>query len=304
MRETHRIEAFAQQLAFLLGVLVAGLIWLACAVTKVISRSLKPREGQSDPRAEPVLAPTATPPTVINLPRDYSDYEPSLPRLVQFPDVGYLTMWAFRSQRTVRRQVVISNRDLSARLGGHRFPLPEMAWASGASLEDIEDQSIADAEVFLRDRLRVLPAPHSIRSLPLPNVAGTTSDAAAAKVSTVAALAGGHKPEANTGRPPRRGAPYAHVHQTVLERAIGRLEYAGIVKRTLASGVIQQFAVDILTPDLGLKRIHGSDLERALQDAGAKPGDQVEISCVGESKVRLPGGEEGTKKHYVAKVIG
>jgi len=228
---------------------------------------------------------------VLSVSRDYSNYEPSIPRVIQFPKLGHLTLWAFRTQKTVRRQIVITNAEMAGKLGGSRFPMADVPWPADVSLESIEDSSIADAEQYLRGKLNVASVPSAARlEAPKPKPMATELVEAAPAAMPAPAKQAARK-------------PYVHVAATVLERTVGRLDYAGIVQRTFGDGQSQQFAADLMTEDVGPKRIHGADIERALEVAGARVGDMVEIDYTGESDVPLSGGRKGRKKHFVVRVI-
>lgn len=79
----------------------------------------------------------------------------------------------------------------------------------------------------------------------------------------------------------------------------GKLVRFGIEPRTLAGGKrIDQFFIDISMNDLGdgVHRLWGTDLERALRDSGAKPGNSIKVVHVGN--VKLPAPSVGHKNIY------
>jgi hypothetical protein len=227
--------------------------------------------------------------------RDYSDYEPSIPRCLQFPGVGYLTLWAFQGKGVVMCQLVITRRDLAARIGAARVPMEELPWPKGTSLDVIEDAAVDKARSLLKRRVGRLPA----TELPQVEVARTAVPAPAqAPVDVPAAV-----PSRAVRKPAAR--PYVHMPTGGSGRATrGVLRYAGMAHLVRDDGkATQHFAADVEVPGVGVSRIWGIDLQRALGEAGARPGDTVEIVRTGRSPVPLPHGGIGEKNHFAVEVI-
>lgn len=233
------------------------------------------------------LVPLALRPLPTPVGRDFSAYEPSIPRCVQFPQVGHLTLWAFRTIGIVQRQLVISDEALARRVGANRIPMPEMKWPKATALDLIEEQAIVEAEMFLQDKLGRRAVGTRVSDLTmLPSVA-----AAKAEVSAKAKTPG--------------AKPYGHVPGpvNVLQRTVGVLRFAGPAERTLGGKTSMQYAVDVEQPGIGVQRLWGVDLERALADAGAEVGHKVQLDYTGTSPITLPEGGHLTKKHFNAKVL-
>lgn len=255
------------------------------------SNATQAEQAPVDPGA-PATAQESQPEQYHTVGRDYSNYEPSIPRCVQFPDIGHLTLWAFRGQKVIRRQIVINDEKLAQKLGGKRFPMPDMAWNLSTPLELMEDTAIAEAELFLRNKLAGAPMkpPTRVSSL-MPE-------------HTVGAVEVQHQ-EKRAVKPKAQGKPltFARLPVHPLKSTLGELQHFGTVDRTIAGKTTQQFAVDVLVPGKGVERLHGADLERAIEQAGAKLGDRVEIRYTGTTEVALAGGGKGHKNLFDARVL-
>lgn len=268
-----------------LGVVWIGLRFLGRCVIRCLRGHRRP-DGAS---------PTASRPAVEVRGRDYSDYEPSIPRCLRFPGVGYLTLWAFQGRGVVMCQLVITRRDLAATIGAARVPMEEMPWPKGTSLEVIEDAAVEKAKSLLKRRAGRLPASElqhvdAVRTA-VPAPAQASVDVPAAVPSRAA-----RKPAAK---------PYVHMPTGGGGRATrGVLRYAGMAHLVRDDGkATQHFAADIEVPGVGVSRIWGVDLQRALGEADAWPGDTVEIVRTGRSLVPLPHGGMGKKNHFAVRVL-
>ncbi len=289
----------------LAGAVVTGVAGLFKVLLSLISASRKHVEPETLASVEPDPAPGFKP-KVSSVSRDFSTYEPSVPRVAQFPEVGYLTLWGYRDRKLVHRQLVLSNPDLAKAVGATRLTLPDVPWNEADNLDAVFNRSIQECEIFLSARRKPVAAPVAEPIAVSANAPTVTSaqvdheDPFEAFEAPKQAVA---QPPAQP-RPPAPGKPpYIGHSKVVQERTVGRLEYAGTVMRTFSDGSTgQTYGVDLQTDERPV-RLHGVDLERALDSAGAKVGDLVEIEFTGGSTVPLPGGGKGNKKHFIARVL-
>lgn len=266
-------------LAAIVGIVVGIALELVFSASRLVIRLLWPTLRARRAAAAP------TPPRVERVGQDYSEYEPSVPRRVQLHDIGYVTLWAFQSRGVVVRQLVITDTALAQKVGVSRTPLPERKWPRGMSLDVIEGQAIQDAKAFLKGRRG--------RNFDL------VSTGAGAAAQAEADLQ-----EKPTGK--RQPVP-AFIHapdpKNRLQAKRGVLKFAGLAERTLKGKTTEQFAVDVVDPQIGVQRMWGVDLPRALKDSGAVEGDVIEVVCTGRTPVTLPGGDVSQKNLYTVKVL-
>lgn len=260
----------------------AHIIWIA---TKVAFHASAPtiKAALSTP-----VARARTTPRSVSTGSNFTDYEPSIPRCVQFPGIGYLTLWGFKSKMVVKRQLTISDQNLVDRLGAYRIPMSEMTWPTGISLEVLEDCAIDDVKLMLKKKLDAnVPTVLKAHKDPDPDLV-VTNDQVVKQA---------------------KKSEHSSVHKNVAKRAVvdsarGILEFAGISKRTMGDRDIQHFAVDVGVPGVGTRRLWGIDLERAIERAHASVGDEVSIEYTGTSPVYLENGTVEYKKHYIVQKLG
>jgi hypothetical protein len=200
-------------------------------------------------------------------------------------NIGHVTLWAFQSRGVVVRQLVITDAVLARKVGASRIPLSERKWPQGMSLDVIEGEAVDDAKTFLKGR----------------------SSRGYERVSAgVSAQEDAGVPEKPASKRQRQPAPaYAHAPEPKgrLQARKGILKFAGLAERMLKGQPTEQFAVDVIDPQIGVQRVWGVDLPRALEESGAVEGDVIEVVCTGRTPVALPSGEMSQKNLYKVKVM-
>jgi hypothetical protein len=232
-------------------------------------------------------------PRAVPVGRDWTNYEPAITRCVQFPGIGYMLIWAYRGQSVVKRSVKITNKELADAIGAHTFPLRTRQWPANSSIDFVEDQCIDDAEAFLAEKCKgeVRAAKRVVDKTPATNVSTGESDAP-------------EKPSRRSAQAKSAVKPYAHVPVKAIESHVGTLTNAGVFPRSMGDRQFEQYAIDVFKPEIGSDhRLWGADLERALEAAGARPGDKVRIDYTGASKTAGADGKGGFMKHFVATVL-
>lgn len=232
--------------------------------------------------------------------RDWSDYEPAITRCIQFPGIGYLLLWAYRGQSVIKCSVKLNDADLVKAVGAQVFPLKPMTWPADATVEQMEDRAIELTEQFLAQKCAGVKA----KAVRKPEFTEKEAPSAAPALMAPPAKAAAPQP---VKAKKRDANSYAHPASSAkaVETHVGVLQDAGVFPRTMGDRQFEQFGVDVFKPELGAPhRIWGTDLERAIEAADAKPGDRVRIDYTGSSRVVLPG-EQGftTMRHYVATVL-
>jgi len=228
-------------------------------------------------------------------------FEPSMPRTILLQDVGYLTLWAYPMARLVKRQLRLTNPTFAEKAGAQTLPLPPLQWPDGVPLRSLEDLTIQQTRLYVSSELNGGCEP--LEPLEPLAVAGTQQQAATGE--TPRTLADQVLAPAVVISPPATTASVRVTrvdYEKALEHAVGRLGYAGIVNRTLESGVIQQFAVDVETAE-GTRRFHGADLERAVKEAEVSVGQMIDLRLVGYAPVNNGSGRTSQKRLYSVKVI-
>lgn len=247
--------------------------------------------------------------------RDYSDFEPAITRCIQFPRIGYMLVWAYRSQGVVHAEVKLDNRRIEAVFGAKAFPLEPRSWSEDVPLEAIETELVDEAERVLVRRCQsrrsqaapakpvVAAKPQAQRAPAAPAEAVAKAPAEMVKPSQPSSAQGtivGPRTALRSKTPPVRQTARAEV----VDRSQGVLVNADTFERTLGDDTFRQFAVDVVLDAGVTKRIWGADLQRALQESKANLGDLVEVAYHGKTANwnDEDGGSRRTN-HYSVRVI-
>lgn len=218
---------------------------------------------------------------------DFSNYDPAAIRCIQFPKIGFLSIWAYREKGVVKRTITFTEARVAKQVGYAKLPLPDMDWPSGSSLAAVEDACIDDARRMIMSKVE-LPS----------EKAGVTKTTKAEKVAVAPLVS--EQAKVATKKPVAKA--YAHV--PVKERHVGILQGSGVMERSMGKRKFNQFGIDVMDPAVGQKRVWGEDLSRAMEAAGAEPGDEVEVIFTGRSpRDHGDGGDAGHINHYTINVL-
>lgn len=271
-------------IAVVIGLLIGAAITFAVGALKGLINLVFKR------RREKVQEAKAFAPTVTSVGRSYENYVPSQPRRTEFPGVGFLTIWAYQDRGEVLAQLSVTDSQVARKVGAKRVPLERLSWAKGVSLDVVEDAAIAKAQSLLaRKGVRV-------------NRSDTGADLVQAQPTAATREAAPAPAAQQIERSPAK--PYVHMPKSGKKHVAGVLRFAGVAPLVGENGrTTNHVAADVEVPGVGVERVWGVDLTRALQEADAKVGDMIEIAVTGRSAVQLPNGGTGNKKHFHVKKV-
>lgn len=225
---------------------------------------------------------------------DFTDYEVAEIRCIQFPKVGFMSIWAYKKRGVVKRSITFTNPKVAKATGLAKLPLPDMAWPPGSSINAVEDACIRDAEQMIKAKCGVA----ATKAAPLKPA---QSVVAKQDVSQPQPHPQSSEEVEGEGKQKPRSAPYIHMPPPK-ESHRGVLNGMGVFPRQQGLKKFKQYAVDLISPEVGPSRVWGEDLQRALEDSGAQVGDTIEVQLTGRSP-RVHNGKDSHMNHYVVRVL-
>lgn len=279
--------------------LAKWLVSLVGAATK-IHRSIAMERVKPDDRADvtsqavTLAVPVAGSGRVTFKGHDFSDYEVAEIRCIQFPKVGFMSIWAYKRRGVVKRCITFTNPKVAKATGLAKLPLPDMIWPKGSSITAVEDACIRDAEEMINAKCGQAGKKATLVGTAL-TVPATRENVNQHQAAAVGKTAG--EPTAQGGR----SAPYVHL-PPAQEVHKGVLQDMGVFSRQQGDRTFDQYAIDLMSPEVGPSRVWGEDLQRALEASGARVGDTVEVKRTGRS-ARQHGTKKGHMNHYVVRVL-
>ncbi|MBI2770564.1 MAG: hypothetical protein HYX47_13140 [Burkholderiales bacterium] len=206
--------------------------------------------------------------------------------------IGTLKIWYDAQTRVAKRELTIVNKLLADALASPRLPLEPRRLPSVDSMATLREVSLREVEEILG---RKFGREHAGRAAPAPAATQPTPMAPPVPIAP--------RERAVPARAVRSKAAYV---QQVDE---GVVQDWGLDQRTIPDSdnpgggmrKIEHYFVDVQLTNGdnpgSIKRVWGSDLERAVAAASPQRGDQIRISHLGRQQI--PGGEGDKRKRYM-----
>jgi hypothetical protein len=297
---------------------VAGLLGyfigsLASSIRNTFVRKLMPVNAIVTERDDRTTARVAQTPslsldTLDPIGKRLSNYELSMTRVIPLEGgLGQITLSIFERQRRFQCRVNLTDRGLVKQIGFaiHKFPSMEVPTDIDLTvLEYAHAKAVSETEKFLNDNLA------GVATLPGPAKPVTTMSVE--KISAPVAVPVSEPEVAEpkqTAKGTERVAVKAKLQSDNPKRVkyIGRFVKSGIGPRhktnaaTKEREYFDQFFVEIEDASLhdALNQVWGTDLERALESAGVKQGDLIEITNHGRTPVDISTAKPGEKAYKI-----
>lgn len=184
-------------------------------------------------------------------------------------------VWFHPDSGVARRTVRINDKAL-AEQHGEKFKLPEIQYIEAGDVETIMQQTIGEVKTKL----------------------GLT--ATAAKVVKASKIA----KTAKVAKTVAVGTEVPRAHAKAQSSYTGEILRLGMEEKDGREGPYQTYTLHIFDQQAGAPhQLCGTDLERAVKEAGVAPGDRVTVESLGRTQVTLGNGKAGHKNLWsVSKV--
>jgi hypothetical protein len=256
--------------------------------------------------------------------------------------LAQVKLWIYQSERKCYREVTFLNQLLLASVGINRLPFQPLVVGKSDTPAALLEVTVRELETWLRNRtpgtqfgidsarhaaakpapLRVVSVLPEERPTPVaqkpatPAVPAVTSPLAAAPVPAPVASMKHDVPDqtvAPSDVPPQesaqfqRATPRPDIKAKTEEFTVGVLQSLGMQPRTVGNREFKQYCVDVLLTEgesRGMvKRLWGTDLERALTDSGARLGQTVHVWHHGSMPIANSNGGSSYKNSFSMKVL-
>ena len=177
---------------------------------------------------------------------------------------AYATIWFYPHQKIARRSITLTSQVLKKRFG-RRLNLPEMAVEIPKGITELVNQTTQEAEAMIEiNKVRVIKPPKERAASPPVITAPVT-------VPKVIESTKPSEPSLKAPRPRRKQVTYQ-----------GSLIKYGQETRGEGPESYRCFCLHIYDEELGsTHQVWGTDLERAIKEAGVGSGDRIEVAQVG-----------------------
>jgi hypothetical protein len=230
---------------------------------------------------------------------------------------GSVLLWFYPGGK-VRRLVKIYDRALIEQVGFERYELEEVAYSGQAEVEVVIKQTIAQVQRLLRGKhevkLRIVASGSNesngdAKKEEVDSAKVQVEDAPAAPAKVAKKVSG------DVAIMPKSFKDAVELKRSNSRPAkvyTGRVIELGVKSRKMTpekgkpSKVIDQFCVTIEADELHGNElpVYGADLERAIDECGAKVGDRVQIEHLGRIEWHEENGKKAWKNAYNVKLLG